>query len=531
MRRIMQKKTIRAIAFLTVAFLVACGDDNASNGKNDTNSSGDESYASIDDLPNCTAKREGVSAFVEEDDATYICNDDDWVKVGTIYESVDDFPNCTEKRKDESVLEQKTGKAYTCNGKSWEEDGVVAKPVESSSSEKKTSSSSISKKDSSDLKSSSSENLESSSSSVKSCSSVAPGEDSSDSKSSSSETPKSSSSSVKSSSSIAPGEDSSDSKSSSSCSSSEQEESSSSKIETGSVKDSRDGQVYKTVKIGNQVWFAQNLNYDDSKLKSVCPMNVKANCKKYGRLYYKHNLVDLTTACPTGWRVPNYTEWKKLTEYVSMNNGGEPLAVSLKATTDWPPKGTKLIVGDSIRTAATDGTDRFGFAALPAGSCWGDETDCYMGDDTRFYITNYKALPKIAFDKDVVMWDENALYGAYVSIRCLQGNPPKDTAVVDSMPPVAVVGSYEVMIEDLSVNGKTDVEKKYAGNICPEGWKLITEQQLKDFFILGELASYLKPATYYVGESAVSACSVSANTFKCGSAPASGKVRCVKDLP
>ena len=200
-RLIMQRKTIRAIAFLSVVFLVACGDDNASNGKNDTNSSSDESYASIDDLPNCTAKREGVSAFVEEDDATYICNDDDWVKVGTIYESVDDFPNCTEKRKDESVLEQSTGKTYICNGKSWEEDGVVAKPVESSSNEKTTSSSSISEKGSSDSKSSSSENLESSSSSVKSCSSVAPGEDSSDSKSSSSETPKSSSS-VRSSSSL-----------------------------------------------------------------------------------------------------------------------------------------------------------------------------------------------------------------------------------------------------------------------------------------------------------------------------------------
>ena len=135
----MQKKTIRVIAFLSVAFLVACGDDNTSNGTTNANSSNDDSYASIDDLPNCTAKREGVSAFVEEDDATYVCNDGDWVKVGAAYESIDDFPNCTEKRKDESVLEQKTGKAYTCNGKSWEENGVVAKPVESSSSEQKSS--------------------------------------------------------------------------------------------------------------------------------------------------------------------------------------------------------------------------------------------------------------------------------------------------------------------------------------------------------------------------------------------------------
>jgi len=127
------------------------------------------------------------------------------------------------------------------------------------------------------------------------------------------------------------------------------------------INDSRDGKKYKTVKIGEQIWMAENLNYEikkgflaklTSSSNSKCYENKEDNCKKYGRLY------DWTTAmkvCPSGWHLPNDKEWEVLTK-IARNKAtfNDDAGKYLKAKSGWANDG--------------NGTDIFGFAALPGGS-------------------------------------------------------------------------------------------------------------------------------------------------------------------
>ena len=119
--------------------------------------------------------------------------------------------------------------------------------------------------------------------------------------------------------------------------------------EKNTLTDTRDGQVYRTVTIGNQIWMAENLNYKTD--SSFCYNDSAEYCAKYGRLYIWDAAMD---ACPDGWHLPDSTEWNTLFSAV----GGKSTAGEvLKSTSGW--------VGN--KGEATNGTDNYGFAALPAG--------------------------------------------------------------------------------------------------------------------------------------------------------------------
>ena len=130
-------------------------------------------------------------------------------------------------------------------------------------------------------------------------------------------------------------------------------------------KDSRDGKVYKTVKIGEQVWMAENLAYAPASGNYWAYDNDDANVEIYGYLY------DWQTAknvCPAGWHLPSDEEWTELTDYLGGNAGGK-----LKAT------GT-IGSGTGLWYAPNTGaTNETGFTALPGGYRYGDGAFDYVG--------------------------------------------------------------------------------------------------------------------------------------------------------
>jgi uncharacterized protein (TIGR02145 family) len=119
------------------------------------------------------------------------------------------------------------------------------------------------------------------------------------------------------------------------------------------------GKTYKTVKIGNQTWMAENLDYNVG--DSMCFDNDPTNCAKYGRLYDWETAISV---CPSGWHLPSNADWDKLMRYVDGTSGTESPCNSptagkyLKATNGWNSGG--------------NGTDDYGFSALPGGHYSGD---------------------------------------------------------------------------------------------------------------------------------------------------------------
>ena len=180
-----------------------------------------------------------------------------------------------------------------------------------------------------------------------------------------------------------------------------------------------DGNEYQTVKIGEQVWCAENLHSLKDNSGNEIPVGCQSaidkpyvfcveneNMKKYGYLY---NWEAARTLCPDGWHLPTKAEFEQLVDFLSQSDmtcGDNPKNVSkaLASTWGWCPNPKECVVGND-----QEGNNSTNFNALPAGFYdkglrlslgsaayfWSDTEGEKQKNAFLFYITDKTSSPTL----------------------------------------------------------------------------------------------------------------------------------------
>jgi uncharacterized protein (TIGR02145 family) len=199
-----------------------------------------------------------------------------------------------------------------------------------------------------------------------------------------------------------------------------------SEISYGTMTD-QEGNVYRTVVIGNQEWMAENLKTSIYRNGQTIATNLtdlewqnlitgawssynddsQFDCP-YGKLYNWYAVADPRNVCPTGWHVPTDVEWSVLTDYLggSVFSGGK-----MKSTSSW-------------NAPNSEATNESGFSCLPAGLRTFDGTFSSMGVNgflwsSNEYDTNSAWLRDLSYENGYANRNFSAKRHGF-SVRCLR---------------------------------------------------------------------------------------------------------------
>ncbi len=165
--------------------------------------------------------------------------------------------------------------------------------------------------------------------------------------------------------------------------------------DSGTMKD-KDGNIYKTVKIGDQVWMAENLNYETSS-GSWCYDDDSSNCEKYGRLY---DWETAKTVCPKGWRLPTKSDFETL-----LDNVGGDKEEAYNTLKDGGSSGFNALLAG---WRESDGS----FVSVDKTGWWWTSTEYTVANAWSMFVNNNEYT-------DIYNGDNKNLG---LSVRCLQDN-------------------------------------------------------------------------------------------------------------
>lgn len=177
----------------------------------------------------------------------------------------------------------------------------------------------------------------------------------------------------------------------------------------------KEGNVYATIRIGEQLWMAENLktNLPDS----WCYNNEEENCGIYGRLYTWYTALN---ACPAGWHLPTDAEWKTLEVELGMQED-ELDENGLRGTTE----GGKIKSSSMLwHCPNQEASNVSGFSALPGGPRYKFGMFGLLGHNATWwtateYDENYAWFRYVGHSHAKIGRIDNEKIGGH-SIRCVK---------------------------------------------------------------------------------------------------------------